>query len=195
MIRLATPIDAAQIQAIYAPYVLNTPISFENEPPGVDEMAERIRSVLVKFPWIVFEDDGFIAGYAYASTLASRPAYQWSVESSVYTRSDLRRKGLGRKLYATLFDLLRIQGLYNVMAGIALPNAESVGFHESMGFRKAGERTNIGFKLGRWHSVGQWQLQLAPYAESPVPPLALPQAQSTAAWQDALTGRSQLGCT
>jgi L-amino acid N-acyltransferase YncA len=162
IIRLACEDDAEQIAAIYAPYVLHTPISFELEPPTPEQMRQRIREVLQRMPWLVCADGDQIMGYVYASPHRSRAAYQWSVDVAVYIDAKYHRCGLGRALYTSLFGLLRLQGYYNAYAGITLPNAASVGVHEALGFALVGIYRSVGYKLGVWHDVGWWQLPLLP---------------------------------
>jgi phosphinothricin acetyltransferase len=130
VIRLATAHDALGIQAIYAPIVRDTAISFDVEPPTVEEMRQRIISTLAYWPWLVCDRDGDILGYVYASQHRTRQAYQWSVDVSVYVHAAARRSGVGRGLYRSLFALLTLQGFYQAYAGITLPNPASVGLHE-----------------------------------------------------------------
>lgn len=171
-IRIATPQDAAAIHAIYAPLVVATPISFETEPPSVDEMRRRIEATLPQFPWLVGLDDaGAVNGYVYAGRYKERAAYQWSAEVTVYIREDARGQGVGKRLYGELFRLLREQGYCQAFAGITQPNAGSVALHESLGFTKVGVFHNAGYKHGAWHGVGYWQLTLQQPAE-PAPPRA-----------------------
>lgn len=167
MIRIATPQDAAAMLAIYSPYVRDTSITFETEVPTLDEFAERISNYLVSFPWLVFEENGEIAGYAYASRYRERPAYQWSVECSVYIHDEHHRKGIAQKLYQKLFELLKLQGFMNVYAVINLPNDPSVALHESLGFHHFATYKNVGWKLGKWKNVGWWELQLNEYVDNP----------------------------
>lgn len=170
MIRIATREDAAAIAAIYAPYVCETPITFETEVPSDAEIAGRIERTLVSHPWLVYEQSAAVAGYAYGGAYRTRAAYQWSVETTVYVRRDRHRAGVGRALYASLLELLRLQGFFNAYAMITVPNAGSVGLHESLGFSPAGVTRRVGFKLGRWHDVGTWELPLcAPSAPSGPP--------------------------
>src|SRR4029453_19163004 len=129
-IRMATPADAADIAAIYRPYVTDAATSFEVEPPGAGEMARRMEAVLRFAPWLVYADGhGDLAGYAYASRHHERAAYQWSVDVTVYVRAGHHRRGIGRALYEALFPLLRLQGFYAAHAGVTLPNPASVGLH------------------------------------------------------------------
>ncbi len=171
MIRLATPADAAAVAAIYGPFVAGTPISFELDPPGAEEMARRICDTLAWLPWLVCERDGAIAGYAYASKHRDRAAYQWAVDVSVYVADRFRRQGVARALYEDLFARLRRQGYVLAHAGIALPNPGSVGLHEALGFERVGVFKQVGHKLGKWHDVGWWQLALGPRPLLPAPPM------------------------
>lgn len=159
-IRQARPEDATPIAAIYGPYVMNTSVSFETEVPTVDELKNRIIETSLKFPWLVYEIDGVVAGYAYAGPHRSRCAYGWSVESTVYLHPEFQGRGIGSSLYRVLFELLKAQGFVNVFAGIALPNDSSVRLHKKLGFNSIGVFKDIGFKLNRWWDVSWWQLSL-----------------------------------
>jgi phosphinothricin acetyltransferase len=159
LIRTATEDDAAAIAAIYAPYVLETAISFEAVPPTADEMRERVARTLPTHPFLVFDDGGVIA-YAYAGEHQQRSAYRWSVTVTAYAAGHAHRRGIGRALYTGLLDILTLQGFHSAFAGIALPNAASVGLHEAMGFRHLGTYAEVGFKLGQWHDVGWWRRPL-----------------------------------
>ena len=169
-IRIARPPDAPQISDIYRPIVADTAISFEEDPPSAVEMERRITATLETHPWLVCDRDGWIAGYAYATRLRARPAYQWSVEVSAYTHTDARRSGVSRALYTSLLEVLKRQGLVNAYAGITLPNEGSVGLHEALGFKPLGVYRTVGHKIGRWHDVGWWQLALQDPPEHPEPP-------------------------
>jgi len=160
LIRLATQGDAEAIQRIYAPIVRDTVISFETDPPGVEEIARRIAKTLPEFPWLVDERGGEVAGYAYASRHRERLAYQWSVDVTCYVDERFRGRGVGKGLYGALLRVLRRQGFQSALAGIALPNAASVALHESVGFTPLGVYRNVGFKLGQWRDTGWWQCSL-----------------------------------
>lgn len=162
-IRTATSDDAAAVAAIYGPIVQHTTISFETEPPDAAEMRSRIEKTLPALPWLVAEDsEGAVCGYAYASKHRERAAYQWSVDTTVYVREDARGQGVGRALYEKLLPLLAELGYFQAFAGVALPNAGSVGLHEAVGFEPLGVYRNVGFKNGEWRDVGWWQKSLRP---------------------------------
>jgi len=169
-IRVATPADAEAILAIYAPLVMGTAISFELQPPSLDEMRGRIASTLALLPWLVSLDaQGRVEAYVYAGRHRERPAYQWSVDVTAYVREDARGQGVGRRLYTALFSELVRLGYCQAFAGIALPNPASVALHESMGFRPLGVYRKVGFKHGAWHDVGWWQLELRRTAQPDAP--------------------------
>jgi phosphinothricin acetyltransferase len=168
--RLARTEDAAAIQAIYAPIVRETAISFEYDPPDVAEMAARIRKVLVSRPWLVYRDQGRVLGYAYAGVFRERRAYDWSTEVSVYVHSEARGRGVGKELYATLFDVLRALNYRQAIAGATLPNEQSERLHEALGFTRIGVFPAVGYKFGQWHDVIFWALALHDFAAG-APPL------------------------
>ncbi|OMC39609.1 GCN5 family acetyltransferase [Mycobacterium sp. IS-2888] len=172
-VRPATAADAAACVEIYRPYVLDTVITFETEVPTVEEMAERIVNARVTHEWLVLDVDGDVIGYAYAHQFNSRAAYQWSVETSVYLAQDRRREGGGRMLYAELLRRLTERGFRRAFAGIAQPNDASNAFHQTFGFRPAGHYRRVGWKLGAWHDVSWWQLDLpGPDDADPPRPIA-----------------------
>jgi L-amino acid N-acyltransferase YncA len=169
LIRHADPAaDAAVCAAIYAPYVNDTVISLEEVPPTTEQMGHRIARITERYPWLVAEDDGEIAGYAYASPHRERAAYRWASDVTVYLSPAHFRRGIGSALYTALFDLLVFQGVYVACAGVTLPNEGSVGLHESMGFLPVGVYRRVAWKFGSWHDVGWWQLQLVePSVDAP----------------------------
>lgn len=173
-IRLADPEqDAAACAAIYTPHVEGSAVSFEERAPDPAAMEERISRIAATHPWLVAELDGEVAGYAYACPFQKRPAYRWTAMVSVYVDERRRRAGIGRALYAELFERLRRQRFHIACAGITLPNAASVALHEDFGFVAVGVNREIGWKDGAWRDVGWWQLELAPAPEGP-PPEPLP---------------------
>ena len=186
MIRLADERDAAAVQAIYAPYVRDTAISFETEPPTVEEIARRIRSVLDHAPWFVCERDGAVIGYAYAARFHARAAYQWTVEVTVYVDRAHHRTSAGLTLYRVLLAALRLQGFRMAVGIITVPNPASIGLHERLGFRREGLLPAIGFKHGRWRDVGWWRLELQELPDPPQALRSLAAVVGTAAWDECL---------
>jgi phosphinothricin acetyltransferase len=166
-------LDGGGCAEIYAPYVADGATSFEERPPGPDEMAARIAERSAAYPWLVAEEGGEVLGYACACRHRERPAYRWAVDVSVYVAAVHHRRGIGRALYESLFDRLRNQGFRIACAGITLPNEASVALHEHLGFAPVGVYRRIGWKQGAWRDVGWWQLQLQPAAADP-PPEPLP---------------------
>ena len=169
IIRHAHAGDVPAMLAIYAPLVRDTIISFEYEPPTVEEMAHRLHAIQRQYPWLVCERDGQVAGYAYASSFRSRAAYQWTAEVTVYVHADHQRRGMARTLYLALFERLRVQGYRMAVAVITLPNPGSVALHEDLGFEPVGVFQNAGFKHGQWRDTGWWQLDLGGDC-APAPP-------------------------
>lgn len=187
LIRLAQTADSVPIAAIYAPFCETTIVSFETVAPTPAEMAQRIQKITARYPWLVLDVDGVIAGYVYASQHRERSAYQWSVDVTAYTHPDFRRKGVGRALYTALFTILKHQGYYKAFAGIALPNAGSVGLHTALGMTLVGIYQGVGYKLGAWHDVGWYQVALQPELPNPQPPLPLADVWNSSEVQSALT--------
>ncbi|HEX5269514.1 MAG TPA: GNAT family N-acetyltransferase [Gemmataceae bacterium] len=183
--RLATPDDAAQVRDIYAPYCA-TPISFETEPPSVEEMRGRLVKVLAEHPWLVCEEGGALLGYAYAARHRERSAYRWSVDTSVYVRQGRHRRGVGRALYTSLFAVLPLQGYVNAYAGATLPNPGSEGLHRAMGFQLVGVYERVGFKNGAWHDVAWFQRPLRPRPAEPPELKRIEYMRNTPEWDEAL---------
>ena len=182
-LRFAAPADAPALLAIYTPYVLETAITFEEAVPTEEAFAQRIRSVLEHYPYLVMEENGEILGYAYASRVRSRAAYDWSAELSVYVRKDCRGRGLGRRLYGCLLELLTLQHIHTVYGVVALPNEGSHGLHTALGFRLLERFPEMGYKMGTWWDIGWYEKVLYPAQVPPapfVPAHALPKDQVAA---------------
>ena len=168
-VRAATTADAAAIADIYAPYVLETVVSFEEIPPTPAEFEARMLST-PRLPWLVAVRGDSVVGYCYASPHKTRASYRWSADVSVYVAPDERGHGVGRLLYGELLPLVRSLGYVSVFAGIALPNEASVGFHEAFGLTPVGVYRNVGFKHNKWRDVGWWQLTFADPPDQPAEP-------------------------
>jgi L-amino acid N-acyltransferase YncA len=165
IVRYADPQrDAAACAAIYGPYVSDSVVSFESRPPTGEEMADRISAA---YAWVVAEREGVALGYAYASPHRERTAYRWAADVAVYIDAGHHRSGVGRALYAQLFEQLRAIGLWTLCAGITQPNEASHGLHRAMGFLPVGTYRRIGWKAGAWHDVQWWQLDLRPGEPGP----------------------------
>jgi phosphinothricin acetyltransferase len=159
-IRDATAEDAQSLLEIYLPFVRDTAVSFETEPPTVRDFESRIESAQSRWAWLVGEEEGRVIGYAYATAFRSRAAYRWSAETSAYVREGHRGRGVAKRLYVELLKVLGDKGYCNAYAGIALPNEASVALHRSLGFTPVGVFRRAGWKFGSWHDVSWWQLEL-----------------------------------
>lgn len=177
-IRMATVADVPDILAIYAPYVEKTAISFEYTVPTREAFTQRFLGITRQFPWLVWEADGQILGYAYGSLPFERAAYQWSCEASIYLHPDAHRKGIGKQLYAALESLLQQQGYRKVYAIITTANRASVAFHEAVGYRLTATMPDCGYKFGQWHGTLWMEKELNRWEnppQEPIPITALPQ--------------------
>jgi L-amino acid N-acyltransferase YncA len=170
LVRHATAADAGACATVYAPYVLGTAVTFELEPPSAAEMARRIAAAQERHAWVVLEDAGRVAGYAYGGPYKERAAYRWSCEVSVYLEPGRRRGGAGRALYEALFDRLAARGYRTAVAGMTLPNPASEGLHRALGFEPVGVWRRIGWKHGAWHDVAWVQRALAGGDDPPAEP-------------------------
>ena len=152
-IRIAKPEDAKELLNIYKYYVENTTITFEYETPTVEEFENRIKNTLIKYPYIVAEENNKIYGYAYASSFKERRAYDWCVETSIYVKANNSRSGIGTLLYTELEKILKLQNIINLNACIAYPNKRSENFHKKFGYKTVAHFTKCGYKLGQWSDM------------------------------------------
>ena len=177
-IRLALPQDARQLREIYAPYVERTAISFETVPPTATAMLRRRDEIVKRYPYLVAEQDGALLGYAYAHPFVGRAAYDWSAEVTIYLRMDARHKGIGGRLYRTLEDIARAQGILNLNACIGVPKGaddeylthNSVDFHAHMGYTPVGTFHDSGYKFGRWYDM-VWMEKMLGEHKTPAAPI------------------------
>lgn len=161
-IRVVQQKDIQDILEIYEPFVLKSAVSFEEEVPSLEKMWQRVALIVTELPFLVCEINKKVVAYVYASNHRQRGAYRWSKEVSVYVHPDFRKNKIASALYFCLFEILKIQGVITVLAGITLPHPSSVGFHEKLGFNKVAEYKAVGFKFGQWHNVGWWEMKLHP---------------------------------
>jgi len=150
--------DAPRIAAIYNHYVRDTVVTFEEQPVADAEMARRIAETTATYPWLVWEDGGAVAAYAYASSWKRRSAYRFAAESTIYAAPEAAGRGIGSQLYPALLARMRAAGLHCAIGGISLPNPASIALHEKLGFVPIGRFREVGFKQGRWVDVGYWEL-------------------------------------
>lgn len=161
MIRLATREDVPAILEIYAPYVENTAISFEYSVPTLESFTTRFEGITARFPWLIWEEDGQILGYAYGSLPWERAAFSWCAEVSIYLHPAAHRRGIGSALYGVLEQLLRLQGYLKVYAVVTTANQASVDFHRAAGYRLTASFPGCGFKHGAWHGTLWLEKQLS----------------------------------
>jgi phosphinothricin acetyltransferase len=150
MIRPATEKDVPEILSIYAPYVENSTATFEYDVPCSRSFLQRFCDITAQYPWLVFEEEGKILGYAYASAPYTRAAFSWCAEPSIYLRPEAKGRGIGKKLYAVLEEILLRQGYQVLYALITSENAESIAFHRKNGYEFRANFPDCGFKFGRW---------------------------------------------
>lgn len=151
MIRKASPADAARIAEIYEPYVTDSAVSFEETPPDAAEIQRRMEAAHL---WLVDETDGIITGYAYGTPWRSRHAYRFTVEVTVYVAAEHHGQRVGRRLYEELLTRLGALGFVTAVAGITLPNDQSVEFHRALGFSYVGTYPRVGYKFDTWYDTG-----------------------------------------
>ena len=153
MIRLATESDIPAMLAIYGPYVENTTHTFEYEVPSREVFLRRFQHITTQYPWLVWEEEGVVLGYAYGSTMFERAAYSWCAEASIYLAPQIQGRGIGKKLYTALENLLWLQGYRLIYAIITQENTGSRAFHAAMGYRVVAELPDCGLKFGRWLGI------------------------------------------
>ncbi len=170
LLRTACLEDSAALCFIFRPYVMETAITFMSKVPTAESFTDKIQSLITQYPFIVCEENGKTIGYAYASSLRPHDAYQWDAELSVYVDRDFHGRGAGRKLYAALLELLKIQGYQTVYGVLSLPNEKSLKLHAAFGFETLGVFPKAGYKLGKWHDIIWLQKTLGEFHDYPVPP-------------------------
>lgn len=159
MIREVCVRDAQEIVDIYNYYIENTNITFEENILSAEDMKQRIEEKLEhNNPWIVYEENGKVIGYAYLGTWRDRSAYRFSKESSVYVKEDMKGNGIGTLLYKELIKLAKERGIHAIIASITCPNELSFKLHEKLGFEKMAEYKEVGYKNDTWLDVAFYEL-------------------------------------
>ena len=167
MIRIATEADIPQMLSIYAPYILNTTYTFEYDVPTQEEFLQRFCTLTTQFPWLVWEEEGKILGYAYGSAPFERAAYRWCAEDSIYLLPEAQGRGIGSRLYRALENVLFYQGYQRIYALITAENAPSIAFHKQLGFQLRGDLPEAGIKFGRRIGV-IWMDKSSDFVEIPI---------------------------
>lgn len=152
-IRIATEADIPAMLDIYRPYVEHTTFSFEYDVPCRRTFTQRFYDHIGQFPWLVWEEEGQVLGYAYAGAPWERAAYRWSAEISIYLHESIHGRGIGRRLYEAVESILTRQGYRVVYALVTSENLGSVAFHERLGYVRRAEFSDCGYKMGRWLGV------------------------------------------
>lgn len=179
VLRPAEEEDIAEMLALYAPYVVQTTVSSEYDAPSMEEFTRRWRTYTQKLPWLVCRIDGEVVGYGYAAPHRTRAAYQWSVETSIYVAQEQHRHGIAGAIYAALFELLAMQGYYNIYVGITSPNERSMKFHKAMGFTISGAYQESMYKFGQWRDVLWMGKSLRPHDGAPQPTVPFPEIKDS----------------
>ena len=177
-IRLATLEDAEALLEVYRPFIMVTCISFEYEVPSLEQYRQRIEAISREYPYLVYEKEGRLLGYAYAHRYLERMAYSWDVEVSIYLAPEAQGRGLARLLYQGLEQLLALQQVKNLYACITGDNEHSIGLHQSLGYQLVGTFTRAGFKQGRWLDVVWLEKALEPKEEAPQPLIPFAQLEA-----------------
>jgi phosphinothricin acetyltransferase len=186
-VRPAEPSDASAIAGIYRPYVESGTVSFETKAPDTGQMRSRMLASDGFLPWLVVVEgeagaEGTVIGYAYATPFRDRPAYRYTVETSVYLAQGTQGKGNGRQLYHALIDTVRTQGFAHAISVLTLPNDWAIRLHESVGFKRTGVLREAGYKDGRWIDVGFWQCELNQASLPPLEPKAFRDVGMVSRW-------------
>jgi L-amino acid N-acyltransferase YncA len=176
LIRMATENDTEELLEVYSYYVTNTAITFEYDMPSVTEFSRRIRNTLKMYPYIVAMEKNHIIGYAYASAFKERAAYDWAVETTVYLKQDCRGRGLGKKLYTALENILKRQNILNLNACIAYTSTDdahldntSTAFHQHLGYEKVAHFKKCGYKFGTWYDMIWMEKLIGDHSDMPEP--------------------------
>ncbi|WP_159019546.1 GNAT family N-acetyltransferase [Algibacter sp. L3A6] len=160
MIRKATLADTSALLEIYNYYVIHTTVTFDEAALSLNAFTEKLELILKDYPCIVFEDNNEILGFAYGSKFRPKPAYNYTVESTVYVKNGAHGKQIGSKLYTELLEQLKQRNFKSVLGVLTIPNPASVKLHEKFGFTQVAHLKEVGFKFDTWLDVGIFQLKI-----------------------------------
>ncbi|GAA4267960.1 GNAT family N-acetyltransferase [Hyunsoonleella aestuarii] len=160
MIRSFHKNDLKELLEIYNYYVVNTSVTFDIEPLSIETFSDKVNRIKTDYPFLVYLENNEILGFAYGSRFRPKPAYDFVVESTVYVGHNAHGKQIGTKLYAELLQQLKQTKLHTVLGVLTIPNDASIKLHEKFGFKQVANLEEVGFKFGKWHNVGIWQLKL-----------------------------------
>ena len=166
-LRMIKEDDIREVLSIYRPYVTNTPISFEYTVPSYRKFTKRVHKITATYPWIVAEINHQIVGYAYTGRFRERAAFAWDAEFSVYINEDFHGQGIGRRLYMATEEISKLQGIYNIYSLVTSTAKNSIGFHEAMGFERAAELKNCGWKFDHWYGLIYFQKKIGDFEKVP----------------------------
>ena len=157
-IRRAEQADLPALLDIYNHYVLNTAITFDIEPRTLAQRREWLGqfSDSGRYQCFVPVRDGQALGWVCSARFKEKEAYATTIETSIYLAPGEGGKGLGRRLYETLFDAIAGEDIHRIFAGTTLPNEASVNLHKAMGFRLVGVQPEVGRKFGKFWDVAQF---------------------------------------
>ena len=186
IIRLIKTADISKVFEIYKPFVTLTTITPEHEITDPADFSKKIKKIAAYYPVLVCEMNDIIVGYTFASRFRLAQGHQWSVETSIYLVSGYYGRGVAKTLYQTLFNILKLQNLINVFAGIVLPNARSEAFHKNLGFQEVGIFEKGIYKFGNWHDVKWSQLSLKEHSKNPLFPKSIKEVMHTTPFADIL---------
>ena len=174
-IRMARQEDAAALLDIFTPYVLQTAVAFNYEPPTLEEFSATMADRLRRYPYLVARRGKEVVGYAYASPFKTRAAYDWAVETSIYVKQGQTGTGCGRRLYEALERILKAQHILSMYACIACTDREdkhltsnSPDFHAHMGYELTARFPKCGYKFGKWYDMIWMHKEIGPHTDTPL---------------------------
>ena len=193
VIRLANPnADSEQLAAIYYPYVINTAITFDTKPVEGHSFHDKMTKSMSVYPWLVCEHEREIMGYTHGAQFRDKDSFKWTVETTIYVKEAAHGLGIGKSLYKTLMNCLKLQNFGLCIGVITLPNHTSENLHESLGFTRRAVIRKAGYKLGKWHDVGIWTADISDHGNNPTSPIILPEIRGNKRYLEQISKYSNL---